>query len=384
MTSLAPVAQPKSSEPGRYTIFRDDAFFVAYRYSNHAGPSGYDRFADYLGTAVAVSPRLRMLGETVLRAPGKLIGWYNGSYEYSRHDFIQELAVWRHMQRRRDAFYHFLYAEKSLRFLGSRNRRRGNRIIGSFHHCPFKYPLYFRSTRHFRNIEHAVVVSRRQIEHVESIVGRGKVSFVPYAVDADYFQPAETPNLDRPRRCACVGQHLRDFETLPQVIRGIKDAVPDCEFYVIGAPRRYESQIREIPGALWKHGISDEEYLGILQGIDLLVLPLIDSTSVTTVNEALACGAPVITNYGGVEDYLNEDCSVLRPVGDAAGMVEAAVELLREEGKRDRMSQAARRQGLELHWPRSAAKMRAVYDRVLGPPACSSVPLLAGCQGRPA
>jgi len=345
---------------------KSPVYFVAHRYGNHAGTSGYDRFADYLGTAVKVSPRLRTLGDTALRLPAKLISWYNGSFEYSRHDCIQELATYGHMRRHRDGLYHFLYAEKSLRFLGRCNGWRGHRIIGSFHHCPFKYPQYFRSTKHFEPIEHAVVVSRGQIEHLESIVGQGKVSFVPYAVDARHFTPPETRDPGRPPRCACVGQHLRDFTTLPAVIRGVTSALPGCEFYVIGAPPRYEARIREIPGAIWKRGISDAEYLSILQHTDLLVLPLIDSTSVTSVNEALACGVPVITNPGGIEDYLNQDCSVLRPVGDVDGMVAAAVELLRNDSHRARMSQAARRQGLELDWPRSAAKMRAVYDSIRG------------------
>jgi glycosyltransferase involved in cell wall biosynthesis len=355
---------PRESLRPSATLFTDGTYFVAYRYANHAGTSGYDRFADFLGSPVTVSPRLRTLGETALRLPAKLISWYNGSYEYSRHDCIHELAVYGHMRRRRDGLYHFLYAEKSLRFLGGCNGWRGHRIVGSFHHCPWKYPQYFRSTKHFRPIEHAVVVSRGQIEHLESIIGPGKVTFVPYAVDADYFKPAEEPVRDRPLRCACVGQHLRDFETLPAVIRGITTAIPRSEFYVIGAPPRFETTFREIPGAIWKRGISDAEYLDILQHIDLLVLPLTDSTSVTTVNEALGCGVPIITNPGGVNDYLNEACSILRPVGDVTGMVDAAVALLRDEGTRGRMSQAARAQGLELNWPRSAAKMKQVYDRL--------------------
>lgn len=338
-------------------------FFVAHRYANHAGPSGYDRFADCLGQKVNVSRSLRLAGDTILRLPAKLIGLYNGSYEYSRHDCIQELATFGHMLRHRRALYHFLYAEKSLRFLGGMNRRRGHRIIGSFHHCAFKYPKYFRSTRHFQNLSHAVVVSRIQIEHMESIVGAGRVSFVPYAVDADYFKPLDE-RADRPLRCTCVGQHLRDFQRLPAIIRGVCQAVPGTEFYVVGAPRRYQADF-ESPGVHWKQNVSDAEYLSILQNTDLLVLPLLDSTSVTSVNEALGCGVPVLTNRGGVSDYLNDECSVQLAVGDVDGMIDVTVELLRDETRRTSMSQAARKRGLELDWPRSSEKMLEVYRRVL-------------------
>lgn len=342
---------------------RPNTYFVAFRYGNHAGPSGYDRFADYLGESITVSPFLRSMGNSVLRLPAKITSWTCGSYEYSRHDAIQELAARLHMGRHRDSLYHFLYGEKSLRFLGRYNRWRGHRIVGSFHHCAFKYPLYFRSTKHFQSIEHAIVVSTEQIEHMESIVGKGKVTMVPYAVDCNYFRPADQPKSGETLRCTCVGQHLRDYERLEKMIPVIREAVPNVEFYIVGANSRYD-YLKNLDGVVFKRGISDAEYLSILQSTDILVLPLTGSTSVTTVNEALACGVPVITNRGGISDYLTDDCSIQVSGNDPDEMVEPVVELLRSEQDRQEMSLAARQQGLTLDWPQSAAKMRAVYDRI--------------------
>ncbi len=339
---------------------RSETFFVAYRYGNHAGSSGYDRFAQYLGETVNVSNCLKHLGNTLLRVPSKLLSWNCGSYEYSRHDAIQELAVRLHMGEHRNSLYHFLYAEKSLRFLGGYNGWRGHRIIGSFHHCAFKYPLYFRSTKHFSRIEHAIVVSNVQMENMEKILGKGRVSFVPYAVDANYFQPAERQG-NRKMRCTCVGQHLRDYETLEKIVRRVTSTIPDVEFYVVGANSKF-NYLSEVPGIVFKRNIPDEEYRDILQQTDLLVLPLLDSTSVTTVNESLACGVPVLTNYGGVSDYLNDKCALQFQVGDIDGMSHAVIELLRDEKTRGKMSVAARSRGVELNWPNSAKLMRAVYD----------------------
>jgi glycosyltransferase involved in cell wall biosynthesis len=341
-------------------LVRPNTFFVAYRYGNHAGTSGYDRFADYLGESIIVSPQLRKLGDTVLRIPAKLTSWTCGSYEYSRHDAIQELAVRMHMGRHRNAIYHFLYAEKSLRFLGGCNRWRGHRIVGSFHHCAFKYPLYFKSTKHFSRIEHAVVVSNVQMEHMEKILGKGRVSFIPYAVDANYFQPAERQG-NRKMRCTCVGQHLRDYESLEKIVRRVTATIPNVEFYVVGANSKF-NYLSEVPGIVYKRNVPDEEYREILQQTDLLVLPLLDSTSVTTVNESLACGIPILTNFGGVSDYLNDDCGMQFRVGDVDAMASAVIELLRDEATRQQMARAARAQGLALHWPNSASQMRAVYD----------------------
>ena len=142
-----------------------------------------------------------------------------------------------------------------------------------------------------------------------------------------------------------------------------REAVPDVEFCIIGANSKFR-RLKQMPGVQWKQGIPDVQYLQILQNTDLLVLPLIASTSVTTINEVLACGVPVITNRGGVSDYLNEDCSVQVETQAPEEMNKSVIELLRSECERKRMGVNARKRGLELHWLNSAAKMREVYDRL--------------------
>jgi glycosyltransferase involved in cell wall biosynthesis len=341
---------------------RQKIFFLAYRYANHAGRSGYDRFADYLGEPIHPSAWLRFLGENVLRIPAKIASLMSGCFEYSRHDYIRELAVRNHMRNHSDGIYHFLYAEKSFRYISRQNGRNGNRIVGSFHHCPFKYKHYFRSTKHFSSIDHAVVVSTIQIDHLEKIVGKGNVTMVPYAVDADYFKPRGFRG-NHPVRCICIGQHLRDYEALKQIIPKVRLAFPELEFYVIGANPEFDS-MKYMPGVVYRKEVPDREYLEILRQSDLLVLPLRGSTSVTTVNEALACGIPVITSRGGISDYLNEQCAVQHEVGDIDGMICTVIELLRDERRRQLMSLAARQRGEELHWPNSADIMRKVYDKL--------------------
>ncbi len=337
-------------------------YLVRFAYPHHAESSGYHRLCEWLGETVPLSRTMYWLGETVLRLPAKLVSWYGGNFEYSRHDFVMEAQALLHMRAHQRSIYHFLYAEKSFKFLARFRGLNGHRMVGTFHHPQSHYSWLFRSTAHLRALDHAVVVSTHQIEFLERLVGRGRVTFLPHGVDADHFAPSSEPRHDRPLRCLFAGIHARDFESLPAVIDGVLDAVPDAEFVLVSHDRRCESMAR--PGKVhWRRGVSDAEYLRLFQDSDLLVLPLTESTTVNTVLESLACGMPVVTNDGGIADYLDGSCGVMVPVRDVRAMVEASVELLRDETRRRAMGRAARAKALEFAWPQVAQKYAAFYRR---------------------
>lgn len=338
-------------------------YTVKYRHPHHAGPSGYDRLCDYIGTEVILSRTLHVLGETILRLPAKLVSWYGGSFEYSRQDFVTEMQVCIHMLRHRKSIYHFVYGEKSFKLLAHLAGLRGHRFVATFHHPESHFPWLFKRTDHLRRLDHAVVLSNSQRDFVEKLVGEGKVTFVPYGVDTEYFRPPEAPDANRPRRCVFVGDHERDFDSLPRVVDGILDADRETEFLMIACDPRCRSFERP-PRARWFSFLPDAEYLRLLQGADLLVLPLLRSAGVTAVLESLACGVPVVTNRGGVSDYLDDTCSVQCATGDTETMVRAAAELLRDNARRGAMSRAARERALLLSWPRVAAQMSELFTRV--------------------
>lgn len=342
----------------------NNVFFVAYRYQHHAGNSGYDQFANLLGTPIHVSERIRKICSGWGLQFARCFSWLSGSKEYNRLDLERELTVLCHMRETRGNVYHFLYAEKSLCYLSLFNGWRGHKIIGSFHQCPFRYADHFRSTNHFRRLEHAVVVSRKQVPFMEGIVGKGKVTFVPYAVDTDYFVPAlRDPN--RRIRCTCAGEHLRDFDTLRSLIVSIQKQRSDIDFYIIGGRKSCEHDFAELRDVYWMQGVPDEQYRNILQQTDILTLPLIDSTSVTAVLEATACGVPVITTRGGVEDYLTKNCGIILERGDMNNMTRATIELLDDKERHDQMRDLARQSALGFSWRNSSQAMSNLYGTLL-------------------
>jgi N-acetyl-alpha-D-glucosaminyl L-malate synthase BshA len=83
------------------------------------------------------------------------------------------------------------------------------------------------------------------------------------------------------------------------------------------------------------------EYLSIA---DLFLLPSQSESFGLSALEAMACEVPVIaTRVGGVPEVVEEDgCGYLFEVGDVDGMAEAAVSVLGDDGKRERLGRRGR------------------------------------------
>lgn len=338
-------------------------YHVRYIYPHHASKSGYHRLTDFIGEPVELSPTMRILGETVLRLPGKLISWFGGHFEYSRHDFIMEIQIFRHMCQCRNVVYHFLNGEKSFFLLARAYGFRGHRFIATLHHPQEHYSWLFRNTQHLSRLDHAIVLSRRSIEFTERLIGRGRVSFIPYGVDTEYFCPQEPQQKEKLLHCVFVGYHMRDYETLHRVVETVQASRQDVAFDLVSANPKCES-IATLPRVRWLRKIPDPEYLRVLQNADLLVQPMHNSVANTSVLEAMAVGLPVVVTQGGIEDYLDPSFSVVTPVHDPEAMATAVLDLLSDVARLKEMRKNARAHALKFDWREVARQVGDLYQKL--------------------
>jgi N-acetyl-alpha-D-glucosaminyl L-malate synthase BshA len=107
----------------------------------------------------------------------------------------------------------------------------------------------------------------------------------------------------------------------------------------------------------------------VLAHADLFLLPSETESFGLAALEALSCEVPVIASrVGGLPEVIRDgENGYLLPVGDVAGMAEAALSLLRDEDRRRAFGVAGRRWA-ETRFSRAdvVSRYRAIYERVAG------------------
>lgn len=158
-------------------------------------------------------------------------------------------------------------------------------------------------------------------------------------------------------------------EAAAQVVRDL----PEARFLILGEGElrpELEQQVRRLH--LGQHVILGgfrQELLGLLKGLDLFVMSSVTEGLGSALLEAMAAGPPVVaTAAGGIPEVVKDgETGVLVPPRDAPALAAAILGLLRDAGRRERLSQAAR---ARVHECFSADRMvdatLAVYERLAG------------------
>jgi N-acetyl-alpha-D-glucosaminyl L-malate synthase BshA len=196
------------------------------------------------------------------------------------------------------------------------------------------------------------------------------------AVARDRGQRLGAPRFGEPGERILV--HISNFRRVKRVgdvisiFHRVAQELP-CRLLLVGdgpdLPRA-ERQAREL-------GVRDRvDLIGtvatiedVLAHADLFLLPSETESFGLAALEALSCEVPVVASrVGGLPEVIRDgENGFLRPVGDVAGMAEAALSLLRDEDRRRAFGVAGRRWA-ETRFSRDdvVARYRAVYDRALG------------------
>lgn len=208
------------------------------------------------------------------------------------------------------------------------------------------------------HIDGAICVAKCQIPLVQAVAPPGKTWFVPHGVDADFF----TPSGQRAARptVLCVGYHQRDFDTLGKAADIILKAVPSAVIRLVAPPSLLPTAL-DLGRIELVSGLSDEQLREEYRQAWVLLLPLLDTTANNSLLEGLACGTPiVVSDTGGIRDYVGPGTAALCPAGDAKAHASAAIDLLHDPTRRDAAARAARAQANNFAWPKIREQLRRI------------------------
>ncbi len=161
-----------------------------------------------------------------------------------------------------------------------------------------------------------------------------KVIQIRHGVDLDFFNTIDITKRNK-NQILFVGQYLRDFDLLENTIEVlIKDKFDFNLICVVPISYRKENLLRlaRYSNVQLLDSITEIELLELYQKSSVLFMPLIDSTANNAINEAMACGTPIlVSDVGGVRDYVNDDIATIIFGKDPVKFAEGLKEILSKD-----------------------------------------------------
>jgi glycosyltransferase involved in cell wall biosynthesis len=338
---------------------------VFLRHGHHSPHSGYPIFTTRLGRfADARRPRPWPFPRPLLeRVTDGIV------YEWFGPERLQlDLTAARRLVLGRREIVHLLYGETDHYYAGrlrAIGRRRGNRLIATFHQPPALLDELVPAPPLFEQLDHAIALGPKAAAHLAGLVGGPeRVSQAFHGVDADAWRPRPERRATVPT-CAFVGSWFRDFEQLEEVIALVRSAEPRVRWELVtgrGRVKRFDA----LPGVRARAGIPESELREVYWSAWVNVLPLKDGVANNALLEGMGSGLPtVVSDVGDVADYTGAHGARLVPAGDASAMAAAVLDLLADDEARAEFGSRARARAEERDVVAVARRHAEIYASLL-------------------
>lgn len=333
--------------------YTDDALLARH--------SGYHVIANYLPECEKVVTPRREPSSLFGRIRSKVLRRLSFSRWCAGGSFEMEAQINARIEAGYAGCVHYLWCDRDMAFLDRRINPSSHPLIGTFHQCADILPEVIRRVSSLWKFAAIIIMSETQRRWFEEHgVEADRIHRILHGVDVDYFRPAEQVKDDGFRVLA-VGGTRRNFGLLQSVAATLQQERA-IQFEVVG-PTDRKAMFGGMNNLVYHDRLSDADLLSKYQSASCLLHLIEDSTANNVVNEALACGAAVVSEcHGGVPEYVTEDCAVLCSPGDGDEVVNAIKRLARDDRRLSEMRLAAREHAMTLDWRHSAIQLEQLYS----------------------
>jgi glycosyltransferase involved in cell wall biosynthesis len=340
-----------------------DVLLIARRWARRGDHTSVERFVDYLpGAQVLTTDDLwqrpdRVLHWLATRAPHE--GYTIWGVEFELRAVLRALRP-----RRRPRIVHFLYGDHDFHHSGAPLRRLGVRTVATFFFSVEELDRRLPDKAHLRRLDLVLATGEAQRRHLARFVDPDRLAVLPLGVDTEFFHP-DPAVAAVPGRLLQVGLNRRDLDTLVAAYAALRAEDDTLSLELVGCPELAPA-FAGLDGVLVADHLDDDGLRRAYREAQVLLLPLEEGGSSNALNEALACGLPVVaTDLPNLVDYAEPPAVRLTPPGDAAAMADACRGLLDDPAAWAEASGAARRWAEGHDWAVVRDRLLALYATVL-------------------
>jgi glycosyltransferase involved in cell wall biosynthesis len=231
--------------------------------------------------------------------------------------------------------------------------------------------------RKFHNRTQATMVPTEALRRDLEAGGFKKLSVVSRGVDVQQFSPLRRSQALREQWGVAPDELVvvyvgriapeKNLPALTAAFEAISKKDPRAKLVVVGSgPQQAELQ-QQLPNAIFAGQRKGEDLAAHYASGDLFLFPSLTETFGNVTTEAMASGLAVLAfNYAAAAQLIrNEVNGRVAEMDDAAGFVQAAVEMAGDAAGRLRMGEAAALTAQALDWSSIVARFEGVLDSVI-------------------
>ena len=164
----------------------------------------------------------------------------------------------------------------------------------------------------------------------------------------------------------CIGNNRRDYITLKKIYLQLKLSNPNIKLKLAGS-KPGKVYFSDRPEVEFLPFLTDAEFRDLYHKASVLILPLLEGGSSQTVNEALSCGLPIVTNdFPNLSDYTKTDSVNKHLPGDYKSMANSCLTILNNRQKFFKKSLEGRKFIEKYEFQNIKTKLVGIYNDNLG------------------